>query len=454
MEYPGAKFTKKYRSALLVVFVTAFFILAPIMIIYAMGYRYDKDSNQIIGRGALSVDINPNTGNVYLNDIKLKKNIFNKKVEIKNIVPKKYTLTIETDGYYNWKKEIEIKGNKTVYIKEINLIKKNTASVIIDQDIENFYLSYDKNYIAYVSKINNKKTLYLWDKVKNQSSKIKDIEDTVYDIKWATTNNCAYYSTQNKPIEIFCIDGTEIKKTQINSNLQKIDKLQWKNNNNDPEIYYETNKTIYSLNPLTNQTQKITTSSYMDWFFDGSQLWTLQFVSSTFDIEIIKDTLGFKSKFKTIKPVGSIPESDIEAKQRYSIIIAQNNNILLKDSRADKMIIVNKDKEFILSGDKFLLSSHNDWWIIWNTFEMWTYIENNEPELQIRSGENLKQVYPMDEYNALSLIWDKKTTYLYPYYLVEGNLLDFSLVKAESDPNERTVFFTKKDQKGLWQLHY
>tara|TARA_B100001964_G_scaffold242253_1_gene316545 strand:+ start:1365 stop:1622 length:258 start_codon:yes stop_codon:yes gene_type:complete len=85
---------------------------------------------------------------------------------------------------------------------------------------------------------------------------------------------------------------------------------------------------------------------------------------------------------------------------------------------------------------------------------MWTYIENTEPELQIRSGQNLKQVAPLDEYNALSLIWEKSTTYLYPYYLVRGNLFDLPMNQIGTDPKNRIMYFTRRDQGGIWKISY
>ena len=85
---------------------------------------------------------------------------------------------------------------------------------------------------------------------------------------------------------------------------------------------------------------------------------------------------------------------------------------------------------------------------------MWTYIEGRNPELQTRSGDNLKQVLPIDEYNALLLIWDKKASYLYPYYLVQGQMTDIAVNQAQADTKNRTLYFSRKDKNGLWVLKY
>jgi len=75
MEYPGTKFTKPLRFWLLIFFILAFIIIAPSLILYTVGYRYDWQHGIAKQTGALSVDISPKTGEVYLDNIKLKKKI-------------------------------------------------------------------------------------------------------------------------------------------------------------------------------------------------------------------------------------------------------------------------------------------------------------------------------------------------------------------------------------------
>jgi hypothetical protein len=439
---------------MLVIFVSAFFVLSPIMIIYAMGFRFDWSTHKLIGRGGLSVDINPKIGDVYLNNIKLEKNRFNKKVEIKNIIPDKYKLIIKTPNYYDWSKEIEITGNKTIYVKQINLIKKDSPKILIDKKIDNFSISENKNYIAYIINENDKKTLRLLNIEKNKDEKIFALDNQKYKIEWMKEKECAvvYLEKEIKEPKIFCINEEGIKNSLIKSESEKIQKLQWINKGDNPEIFYSTSKKLYSFKPLINQKQEISTNNYIDWFFENNSLWTLQINTSSKKIEVIKNTLGFKTKFKELKlPIIS---TSTGKQQPYSIVYANNNNILIKNGQTNTMLLINENKDFELSGQNFVLSSHNDWWIIWSSFEMWTYVENTEPELQIRSGENLKQVAPLDEYNALSLIWEKNTTYLYPYYLVRGNLFDLSMNHIGTDPKNRIMYFTRKDKVGIWKINY
>ena len=121
MEYPGSKFTRRYRLILFAVFVAAFFVITPVLIMYSSGYRYDWQNGLIKETGAINVDILPVNAVVYLNDAWLKGGM---PYRLKNIAPGKYRLKITAPGYFDWLKDVEVKSKQTVYIKEISLLKK------------------------------------------------------------------------------------------------------------------------------------------------------------------------------------------------------------------------------------------------------------------------------------------------------------------------------------------
>ena len=260
-----------------------------------MGYRYDQKSGQLLGLGALSVDIQPNTGEVYLNNIKLKKNYLNKKTEVKNIIPNKYDLNIRTDGFYDWQKTIEIENNKTVYVKEINLIQKNNSSILANEQITALGLSSDNNYLTYIANKNNQPALYLYNIQTKKTKQLLTLQPNIdYKINWAEKNNClALQPTNNQVISLFCLNWEKtitLPATTV--------KMQWKNTDDDPEVYFQNEQKLYSLKLLTEQTATIAADDYVDWFFAGSQLWTLQINTTTDNLEIYQDTLGFKTLFK------------------------------------------------------------------------------------------------------------------------------------------------------------
>ena len=146
MEYPGSKFTRRYRLILFAVFVAAFFVITPVLIMYSSGYRYDWQNGLIKETGAINVDILPVNAVVYLNDAWLKGGM---PYRLKNIAPGKYRLKITAPGYFDWLKDVEVKSKQTVYIKEISLLKKNTPYLLAPGQIKNAALAADGNFIIF-----------------------------------------------------------------------------------------------------------------------------------------------------------------------------------------------------------------------------------------------------------------------------------------------------------------
>ena len=73
-----------------------------------------------------------------------------------------------------------------------------------------------------------------------------------------------------------------------------------------------------------------------------------------------------------------------------------------------------------------------------------------------RAGEQLRNVLPMDKYNALALVWADNVSILYPYYLVTHNFINSPIIDATVDTKNRIFYFSGNlnGQSGLWKLLY
>jgi hypothetical protein len=87
MEYPGTKFTKPIRQFMFIFFISAFFIISPLLIMYTAGYRYDWHNGLLKETGSISIDIEPQESVAYLNNIKLQKT---PPIRLNNITPATY----------------------------------------------------------------------------------------------------------------------------------------------------------------------------------------------------------------------------------------------------------------------------------------------------------------------------------------------------------------------------
>ncbi|MFH1789723.1 MAG: PEGA domain-containing protein [bacterium] len=457
MEYPGTKFTKPFRIVFQLSFVCLFFIISPLIIMYSMGFRYDFSNGIWRETGSLSVDVNPKDGDIYLNGVKLKKNRLNKKVELKNIKPGKYDLLIETFGYHPWLKQIEIENRQTVYIKEINLTRSEQAKILLDKAISGFELMPDKNLLIYSMANGTSTDFYYLDLTTNELKIFYSKKGVTGNIEYEIGNNsCVSIHFDSQPnyndLDIACADNAlAIQLSDFATNT--ISKIQWFQLNRLDQLAYQTGEKIYTFNPKDKKNTLVATGSikYIDWYMDDATLWTAKIDTSTNDMVIVKDALKGANEFKRIKlenPQYQRSLSDL------IFLKVKNDNILMKNKKTSDLVIINKNGEYFLSGQNHSVSQYNDWWIIWSPWELWTYIEDEKPELQLRSGEKLVQAIPMDEYNALALIWQDKTTVFYPYYLETHTLIDLKIIKSAVDSKKRMMYFTHSDAQGLWALNY
>jgi len=453
MEYPNTKFPHSMRLSMLIIFIVAFLVISPILIMYTAGYRYDWQNGLLKETGAISVDVEPNNATIYLNGIKLKDKM---PIRLNNIAPAKYSLRITAPEYFDWTNEIEVKNKQTNYTKEIGLIKKNTPQILINEKVNNMAVSYDGRFIIYSVQKDKAIELFLWDNTAQEKTNLFTINGMgPIKIIWAEKNNYAIIADSSAPhSRLFVINASNpIKQTDLAKNNPPIKKFTWEISSK-PQLYFSTRENIFAYSPVTEKSQIITKNSYIDWYMENGQLWTMQTDSSTKKYNIIKDTLGFNSLFNSIDSTDTnMATGKIEA-ENLQILAARQNTLLLQNNKNSEMILLTNSNKYKIPADKFLISKYNNWWLMWSRWELWTYSEGEEPYLLNRSGEHLQKATPLDKYNTLALIWEGKTTVLFPYYLATNDLLNEKIADITVDTDNKILYFINQNKDGVWKLNY
>lgn len=454
MEYPGTKFTSPIRLGMLIVFIAAFFIISPAILMYTAGYRYDWHNGLLKETGSINIDVEPKNTTAYLNNIKLSEKI---PIRLNNITPAKYNLRLTAAGYYDWTKEIEIKNKQTNYTKEISLIKKNKPEIVITEKIDNFSLSYDGRFIIYTTQKNTDTEVWLWDNTATQKTILQTIKNTKnLAITWGENNYYAAISNLETPYStLLLVNATSPQnpKDLIKNNVL-INKFEW-NSSEEPQLYYGTKDNIYLYSPLTDRSQIVGQNKYIDWHMENGQLWTLDLNTSTDQYQITKDTLGFSSLLNQINndDLNSGNENE-NIKNNLQIAGAHANTVLIKTNKNSRMILVTPNNKHKITADKFLVSRYNNWWLLWSEWELWTYSQGEEPNLLNRSGEQLKYTLPLDRHNTLALIWNDRVTALFPYYFVSHDLINEKINIPQADTENKILYFTNEKKDGVWKLVY
>jgi len=448
MEYPGTIITRPYRRLIFYLTALVFFVASPLIILYTIGYRYDFKMGVVKETGAISIDIEPLNAKVYVNGKLAGERM---PIRLKNVIPGKYKIKIDAgENYYPWEKETEVKKMETLYIKEIRLLQKNSPSFLKTGAIENLALSGDKKTLAYTIASKTKEEIWVYDIASNQHSLITEIpKNNDTKILWSPKSD--YFSVSNQAGQYLNLIIVDNNKKTVNADLakdneNKIEKFEWRNSG-EAEIYFQANKKIFSYRPTVNNTILIVKNTFLDWKFEDNKLWTLSTDTTTGNLIITSDQLGFSSLFSTLTQ---------KKYTNFKFEQAKNGTVILKNPQADEMVLVNKNISVELSGRESKISPYNEWWLIWTPWELTTYIENDEPILLNRSGEQLNNVIPMDKYNTLGLIWADKMTIIFPYYFVGHDFIKAKITNAKADDQNRTIYFVAnmENQNGLWKLNY
>ena len=131
MTYPHYKLTRPIRRAIMIFLFALFFILAPLIILYTSGYRYDWEAHEIKQTGVISIDVKTKNASVYLNDILIKKSL---PIRLPNRAPGTYNLKIKSPSYQAWEKDITVESKQTTYIRNITLFREALPTEIIADD--------------------------------------------------------------------------------------------------------------------------------------------------------------------------------------------------------------------------------------------------------------------------------------------------------------------------------
>ncbi len=133
-----------------------FFISAGTTIAYSLGWRFDWKNKKITQPGMFYFKTKPANAQIYINNKPKKKtDFFFGSALIDNLLPGKYKIKIEKNGFSSWEKTLTIKKREVTEAKSIVLIPKNYSFSQITNQAENFFISPNQKEIIIEEKIVN-----------------------------------------------------------------------------------------------------------------------------------------------------------------------------------------------------------------------------------------------------------------------------------------------------------
>ena len=128
--------TKRTRTIILLACVACFLIIAPVLVLYSMGYRFDFEKMKITETGGIYVVTYPVADKIIIDSkISEKPGMFSNSIFVQSLLPNdSHTVLAEKSGYYDYSKTIPVQEKEVTKLENILLFKKNIKfEVIIKQ---------------------------------------------------------------------------------------------------------------------------------------------------------------------------------------------------------------------------------------------------------------------------------------------------------------------------------
>lgn len=119
-----------YIAGMIVVFV----VLAPLVVIYSLGYRYDVSRQRLLKTGAIALATRPRGGTVFIDGRRLRQT---SPSVLRNVLPGEHHISIKKRGYASWNKQLTVYAGKTSVFQDILLLRTR----LVAQTLESFAAS-------------------------------------------------------------------------------------------------------------------------------------------------------------------------------------------------------------------------------------------------------------------------------------------------------------------------
>lgn len=417
--------TRSLRITIMLSLITLFFVFAPLIIMYTIGYRYDFKNKVITQTGVITIETEQKDVQVYIDDVYLNDKI---PAYAPNLAPDNYQVRLQKDNYHTWQKNVIVRKKETTYINDINLVKTDVLEsndVIPLNKISQIYFSFDGRFTIQVKQLQDQ--VYEFILVDNtnvllEQAIMRTVSTYTPIVSWSPTKNSFVIETTAG--ETTSIKVTDAKNTKLTHRYSypETSSVNYHWSNNGIYLYHDNN--IYNISPL--QQTKVGPSTAARFFVqDDKDIW-----------QFSKKTFSFKKQSFNIK-------NGIEK------IIYNDDELLFIKTNSGISIVNIKDstKEIHrIPTQNLIYSQETKKWISWSPWEVWEIKSDGTPIFLNRFGKRIKDVAVLDELNLLAIAFDDGVYAYYPKYNVHIQLINEEVDAIASLPNDKKLFISHKKQ--------
>ncbi len=422
-----------HRRLLYILFFAIFFSVAPFVIKFAEGYRYDWTKHRWQKTGVLFLESKPTKAEVYLNG-KLQKKTTT--AHFKYLLPDEYQVELKKDGYQSWSKKLGVFPGATTFTQYVRLFKSQPEIKQILASKITAVSETQSNFFAFVFEQEGKINLALLDLTTGKITNLTALnflpDKIILSPRVATI-------LLLKDGRYFSLSVASQKLTDLNlPALLPANEFKWFADQNEDFIFGNTSNGLVRFDLSNKKTTLLLEKNIVDFYLVGNDLFFLE--KSTAQTLLKKTSLG-SNNFQTI---ATLPTG-----KNYLFLNSPQNQLTLLDIGRQILYLVNpradqtKEAVISLADIKFARWVNDESVLMFgNDFEIYNYYpEKKETNLVVRLSSPITKT-----------LWYALSTHL--IYLSEDKINIVETINYERAQNQllektgvREIFINDKGDK-------
>ncbi len=129
-----------HRRIIPIIFTIVFFAVAPALLFYAAGYRWNPKKGQVERNGTVIFDTQPTGASITIDG----RNISQKTpITIQDMTPGLHSFGLSKNGYHDWTKSLDVYPEKVTFVDDVWLWKNATSTLLYPTDASILSMSPD-----------------------------------------------------------------------------------------------------------------------------------------------------------------------------------------------------------------------------------------------------------------------------------------------------------------------
>lgn len=306
------------KRTLYIFCLLVFFVLAPIIILYTQGYRYNQSKEKIEPTGVFYIKSYPRGAQIYLNNIDTKKTTPD---QLNHLLSSFYDIKVTQDGYFPWVKNLFLPTQQTIFIEDVALFKAEPKNIFQETTSLPDLITSTDHQAVFWKKNNGQLELWLLNTQTEKTSRLTTWTKSFLppQIAWSTNNQRLLLTATNSlPVIIKVDGGSQLAFNELSKLIPA--NLKW-DDQNDNLLYFTNQKKLYQLDLFDKTTELVTVSSTQTFAPNKGSMWYLTQVDNTL---ILKQ---WKSRTKENKDWLILPNQPGWQLSTYNnILICYNKN--------------------------------------------------------------------------------------------------------------------------------